>query len=88
MEIIQHKILVWEDIQKIYPDEWVVIGNPAFNGMNLLKGTVLAHHVDKRVASLEGGQRREGFSKFTLIFTGQHHAKHHIGLLRTLPKAK
>ena len=88
MEIIQDKIMVWEDIKKYFPEEWVVIGNPIFEGMKVLKGTVIAHHSDKRVASLEGGERREGFSKFTLIFTGQHQARHHIGLLRKISPPK
>jgi hypothetical protein len=86
MEIIEDKILTWEDIKNEYPDEWVVLGNPVFDGMKILKGTVLAHHPDKRVASIEGGERREGFKKFTLTFTGQHKPNYHIGLLRTIHK--
>jgi hypothetical protein len=84
MEIIEDKILTWEDIKNQYPDEWVVLGNPIFDGMKILKGTVLAHHPDKRVASIEGGERREGFKKFTLTYTGQPKSNYHIGLLRTL----
>ena len=84
MEIIQDEILSWEEIKKRYPNEWVVLGNPIIDGMEILKGTVLSHHPDKRVASLEGGERREGFHKFTLIFTGLQHSKHHTGLLKTI----
>ena len=88
MEIIEDKILTWEDIKIQYPDEWVVLGNPVFDGMKILQGTVLAHHQDKRVASIEGGERREGFKKFTLTYTGQHKSSYHIGLLRTIHKSK
>ena len=84
MEIIEDKILTWDDIKNQYPDEWVVLGNTIFDGMKILKGTVLAHHQDKRVASIEGGERREGFKKFTLTYTGQPKSNYHIGLLRTL----
>jgi hypothetical protein len=84
MEILEDNILDWEDIKNQYPDEWVVLGNPIFDGMKILKGTVLAHHPDKRVASIEGGERREGFVKFTLAFTGQLKSNYHIGLLRTI----
>jgi hypothetical protein len=52
MELIDDEIIAWEDIKKQYPDEWVVIGNPIFDGMKILKGTVLAHHPDKRVVPL------------------------------------
>ncbi len=65
---------------------WVVIANPIFEGMKLLKRIVLSHHPDKRVASIEGGERREGFKKFTVSFTGQIKSKSHIGLLRTIQK--
>ena len=82
MELIENKILGWEDIKKQYPDEWVVVGNPIFDDMTLLEGVILSHHVDKRVASIEGGELREGFNKFTLIFTGRLQSRHHIGLLR------
>lgn len=83
MDIINDKILVWDDIKNKYPDEWVVIGNPIFNCMKILEGIVLSHHQDKRVASIEGGGRREGFKKFTITFTGKIKSNYHIGLLKT-----
>ncbi len=84
MEIIENISLNWDEIKIQYPDEWVVLGDPIFDGMQIVKGTVLAHHQDKRVASIEGGERREGFVKFTLAFTGQLNSNYHIGLLRTI----
>jgi hypothetical protein len=86
MQLIDDEILNWDDIKSQYPDEWVVIANPVFDGMKLLKGIVLAHHPDKRVASIEGGERREGFKKFTVSFTGEIKSNTHIGLLRTIQK--
>ena len=55
--------------------------------MKILQGTALAHHPDKRVASIESGERRKGFKKFTLTFTGKHKSNYHIGLLRTIRKS-
>ena len=86
MNLINDEILLWNDIKNQYPSEWVVIGNPTFDGMKILKGTVLSHHQDKRVASMEGGERREGFEKFTLTFTGEQQTNYHTGLLRTIQK--
>jgi hypothetical protein len=86
MQIIDHEILTWEEIKKRFPDEWVVIGNPIFDSMKIVQGTVLSHHPDKRVASIEGGERREGFNKFTVSFTGEIKSNYHIGLLRTITK--
>ncbi len=86
MEQIGEEVLGWEDIKSRYPNEWVVIANPLFDGMTILEGIVLSHHSDKRVASIEGGERRKGFQKFTLTFTGAHLSNYHIGLLKTIHK--
>jgi hypothetical protein len=85
---IENEIEDWETIKVKYPDEWVVIGNPIFEGMKLLEGTVISHHSDKRVASIEGGEKREGFNKFTVVYTGNMKSNYHIGLLRTIHKSK
>jgi hypothetical protein len=54
MEAVTADVLLWEEIKTRYPDEWVVLGNPVFEGTKVLKGAVLSHHPDKRVASIEG----------------------------------
>lgn len=82
MEVIECEMLSWEEIKSRYPDEWVLLGDPVFEGTMVLKGAVLAHHPDKRVASIEGGDRREGFKTFTLTFTGLHRPIRRIGILR------
>jgi hypothetical protein len=86
MEIIDNEILNWDEIKNQYPDEWVVIGNPAFDGMQIINGIVIAHHADKRVASIEAGERREGFKKITINYTGIIKSNYHIGLLKTIQK--
>jgi hypothetical protein len=85
-QILENEILDWHTIKDLYPDEWVVIANPNFDGMQLLEGIVIAHHTDKRVASIEGGENREAFKKYTLVFTGNINSKYHIGLLRSIKK--
>jgi hypothetical protein len=84
MELVDNKIVTWETIKNQYPDEWVVIGNPTFEGMQIVSGIVVSHHQDKRVASIEGGERREGFKKFTITYTGKIKSNYRIGLLRTI----
>jgi hypothetical protein len=80
----ENEILSWTEIKTRYPNEWVFIGNPIFDGLQLLEGVVITHHSDKRVASMEGGELRVGFQKFSLQYTGQTHSRKHIGLLRKL----
>lgn len=36
MELIDNEILSWSEIKNQYPDEWVMIGNPTFDGMQIL----------------------------------------------------
>lgn len=81
MTINKNDIISWDEIKTHYPNEWVVLANPLFDGMNIVEGIVIAHHFDKRVASIEGGEKRGNFLKFTLCFTGEIRAQQHIGIL-------
>ena len=58
---IETDVLKIADIETRYPNQWIVVGNPVFEGMDVLEGVVIAHHADKRIASMEGGERRAGF---------------------------
>ncbi len=86
MHNYQNDILSWAEIAALYPNEWVIIGNPVFDGLQVIEGVVIAHHADKRVASMEGGEHRANFQKFTLQFTGKMQVQKHIGLLRKITK--
>ena len=70
MQLIDNEILICDDIKSQHPDEWVVLGNPVSDGMKILKGVILSYPPDKRVASIEGGERGGGFKKITLTFIG------------------
>ena len=82
----QSEILSWTEMTTRFPNEWITVGNPVFEGLEIVEGIVIAHHTDKRVASMEGGEHRANFQKFTLQFTGQIPMQKHIGLLRKIPK--
>jgi hypothetical protein len=84
MENITNNLLSWEEIKTCYPDQWVVLGDPTLEGMEVLSGFVIAHHHDKRVASIEGGQHRGVFKKFTITFTGQSLPVRRTGLLQKI----
>jgi hypothetical protein len=67
----QQEILTWEDIKACYPDEWVVIENPVFDGMKIIEGIVTGHNPDKKIACIEGGQNRSSERTVTLTYTGK-----------------
>ena len=84
MIAIETEILDMAEIEKRYPNQWVVVGNPVFDGMDVLEGVVIAHHADKRIASMEGGERRAPYKKVTLFYVGKQPPPRRIGLLRTI----
>jgi hypothetical protein len=81
---LETEILKMAEIETRYPNQWIVLGNPVFDGMDVLDGVVIAHHTDKRVASMEGGERRAPLQKVTLFYVGKLPPPRRIGLLRTI----
>jgi hypothetical protein len=78
------EVLKIAEIEIRYPNQWIVLGNPVFDGMDVIEGVVIAHHTDKRVASMEGGERREPNQKVTLFYVGKLQPPRRIGLLRKI----
>ncbi len=60
------------DIKKLYPDEWVLLGNPVMDDSNLdvTAGIPLFHSKDKKEVCYIGREKTAAFDKITLIFTG------------------
>jgi hypothetical protein len=81
---IETEVLKMAEIEARYPNQWIVLGNPVFDGMDVLEGVVISHHADKRVASMEGGERRAPSQKVTLFYVGKLPPPRRIGLLRTI----
>jgi hypothetical protein len=81
---METEVLTIAEMEMRYPNQWVVVGNPVFEGMDVLEGVVISHHADKRIASMEGGERRGSFQKITLFYVGKLPPPRRIGLLRTI----
>lgn len=66
------QLLSINDIKKIYPDEWVLIGNPTMDESNIdvVAGIPIYHSKDKKEVCYIGRGRTSDFNKITLIFTG------------------
>ena len=50
MEVIETNVLKISEIESQYPNQWIVLGNPVFDGMDVFEGVVIAHHTDKRIS--------------------------------------
>ena len=60
------------DIKKLYPDEWVLLGNPVMDDskIDVLSGIPIYYSKDKKEACYIGRDKTTAFEKITLIFTG------------------
>ncbi len=60
------------EIKSLYPDEWVLIGNPVMDEskIDVLLGIPLFHSKDKKEVCYIGRDKTSNFDKITLIYTG------------------
>ncbi|MEY2829628.1 MAG: hypothetical protein RIQ33_1486 [Bacteroidota bacterium] len=60
------------DIKNIFPNEWVLLGNPIMDDakLDVLSGVPLYHSKDKKEVCYIGRDKTADYEKVTLIFTG------------------
>ena len=60
------------DIKKLFPEEWVLLGNPIMDKdkIDVLSGIPVYHSKDKKEVCYIGRDKTSAFNKITLIFTG------------------
>ncbi|MEQ1733053.1 MAG: hypothetical protein ABL940_05235 [Bacteroidia bacterium] len=60
------------EIKQLYPNEWVLLGNPTMDNSNIdvLQGIPLFHSKDKKEVCYIGRDKVVDFDKITLIYTG------------------
>lgn len=60
------------EIKTLFPDEWVLIGNPVMteDKLNLIVGTPIYHSKSKTEVCRFGRNKADEFDKITLIYTG------------------
>ena len=66
------QILNIDVIKKLYPDEWVLLGNPIWdeNKIKVLSGIPIYHSKDKKEVYYIGKDMIAGYDKITIIYTG------------------
>lgn len=66
------QVLGISDIKKLYPDEWVLLGNLIMDESNIdaLSGIPIFHSKDKKEVCYIGRNKTSAFDKITLVFTG------------------
>lgn len=60
------------EIRELYPNEWVLLGNPSLDETNIdvLAGIPIFHSKDKKEVCYIGRDKTSTFDKITLIYTG------------------
>ena len=60
------------DIKTLYPNEWVLLGNPVMDEskIDVLEGIPLFHSKDKKEVCYIGRTKTANFDKITLVYTG------------------
>ena len=68
------KEMPFEEMKNLYPDEWVVVGNPVEGERDLkvLSGIPLVHGYDKKLVCWEGRKTldKEKIENYKVIYTG------------------
>ena len=65
-------LLTISDIKNMYPNEWVLIGNPIMdeNKIDVVSGIPVFNSKDKKEVCYIGRDKTSDFDKITLIYTG------------------
>jgi hypothetical protein len=74
----------FEKVKSLYPEEWVLLGNPEISNTKVLGGTVIYHSKDKKEVCYIGKDKTTDFSKITIAFTGDLNQQRKIGILRRI----
>jgi hypothetical protein len=66
------QIISIADIKRLYPNEWVLLGNPLMDDskIEVISGIPLFHSKDKKEVCYIGRDKTTNFDKITLIYTG------------------
>lgn len=83
-QTMSSSFISFEKVKKMYPDEWVLLGDPEITDTKVLGGTVVYHSKDKKEVCYIGKDKTTAFSKVTIAFTGDIKLHRKIGILRRL----
>ena len=66
------QLLAIDEIKKLFPNEWVLLGNPIMDEskIEVLSGIPIFHSKDKKEVCYIGRGKTSDFNKITLIYTG------------------
>lgn len=76
--------LTFDKVKELYPNEWVLLGNPEMKNTSVIGGVVVYHSKDKKEVCYIGRDKTADFAKVTIAFAGDLNQNRKIGTLRRL----
>jgi hypothetical protein len=71
-----------DEIKLQYPDEWILLGNPAIDRTKVMAGIVLYHSKDKKEVCYLGREKATGYDKVTIAYAGEPKKRNKLSILR------
>ena len=72
------------ELKKLYPNEWVLLGNPQMENTSVLGGVLLYHSKDKKEVCYMGRDKTADYSTVTIAFAGDLKQHRKIGILKRI----
>ena len=73
--------ITFDELKKLYPNEWILLGNPEIKNTSVLGGIVLYHSKDKKEVCYIGRDKTTDYSTVTIAFAGDFKQYRKIGIM-------
>ncbi len=73
-----------QQLKILFPDEWILLGNPEMKDTTVLGGTVLFHSKDKKEVCYIGRDKVQDYETVTIAFAGDFKASRKVGILKRI----
>ena len=73
-----------DDLKQIYPNEWLLLGNPKLKNTSVIGGIVIFHSQDKKEVCYIGRDKVTNYDTVTITYAGDLRKERRIGILRKI----
>jgi hypothetical protein len=81
---MDNSFIAFDELKKLYPDEWVLLGDPVMKNTTVLGGIVLYHSKDKKEVCYIGRDKTANYATVTITFVGDLKQHRKIGILKRI----
>lgn len=81
---MENLFITINDLKTLYPDEWILLGNPKIENTAVLGGIVLFHSKDKKEVCYLGRDKVSDYSTVTITYAGNIKHNRRLGILKRI----